>query len=240
MTKRPFRTSSIHIALAIVAIVALPITAVRGVPITVAAFPVSSFTGGIAFFTSTIDTYRPAQTFTALGSGTLAGISVALSQNGPTLPANVIVEFRQTLAGVPASTVLASAMINGSLLAGVQPGSPVMLTADFSGDGIYLTAGSTYAFSLRIGGPGAAGACGSGAYIAYPYNGGSLFDSSDSGATWRAQPLYDLNFQVTASVPEVSSTLALLCPTVLMLFALTTGLQKPEGGLSPGASANGE
>jgi hypothetical protein len=89
MTKKPFRTSSIHVALAIAAIVTLPITVVRGVPFTVAGFPVSSFTGGIAGFTSTIDTYRPAQTFTALGSGALAGISVALAQNGPTLPASV-------------------------------------------------------------------------------------------------------------------------------------------------------
>ena len=88
---------------------------------------------------------------------------MALAQNGPTLPANVIVEFRQTLAGVPTSTVLASALINGNLLAGVQPGAPVMLTADFSGDGIRLVAGAVYAFSLRIGGQGVADACGSGA-----------------------------------------------------------------------------
>jgi len=47
-----------------------------------------------------------------------------------------------------------------------------------------------------------------------------LFDSADSGATWAVQSLYDMNFKVTATVPEVSSALALMFPTVVALFAV--------------------
>jgi hypothetical protein len=230
-TKKQFKKCFFRVSLAVLAAFTFAITTVQAIPITVAGFPISSFTGGIAGFTSSIDSFRPAQTFTALNSGDLAGISVALAQNGPTLPANVIVEFRQTLAGVPTSTVLASAMINGSLLSGVQPGSPVMLTADFSADNIWLKAGSIYSFSLRIGGQGAADACGSGAYIAYPYSGGSLFASSDSGATWGAQSLYDMNFKVTATVPDESCTMTLLLLSMLALFALKIYTRKGEGML---------
>jgi hypothetical protein len=169
---------------------------------TVADFPVSPFTGGIAGFGS--GSYMPAQTFTALGSGELQGISLALAQNGPVLPNHIVVEFRNTVSDIPSPSILASATIDGNLLAGVQPGSPVMLTADFSSYHINLSSSSTYAFSLRTDDAGFAEACGSGAYVVYNYAGGSLFDSFNSGTSWNPQSLYDINFQITV-VPEPSA-----------------------------------
>jgi hypothetical protein len=201
-SKRKQIRCSMSIAVAIALAFALANATARGE--VVADFPISSFTGGIAFFGS--GSFRPAQTFTALDSGELQTISVALAQNGPVLPSHVVVEFRSTFSDIPSSSILATSTVDGSLLAG----SPVMLSADFSAFHISLSAGSIYAFSLRTDDAGAASACGSGAYIAYPYNGGAEFASFDSGITWSAQSLYDLNFQVT-SVPE---------PTTLLLFGL--------------------
>jgi hypothetical protein len=160
----------------------------------VADFPVSPFTGGIVFFDS--GPFTPAQTFTPLHGGELLTIYVALAHNGPILPNQVIIDFRETVAGLPSSSVLASASVDGSLLWGVEPSAPLLLGADFTGSGIDLIAGSVYAFSLRIDGPGAAAGAGSGGY-----DGGSVFTSPDLGATWTPQPLYDMNFQVTI-VPE--------------------------------------
>jgi hypothetical protein len=111
---------------------------------------------------------------------------------------------------VPASSILGSASIDGSLLAGVQPVAPAFLAANFSSLHLDLTAGTTYAFSLHTDGTAAAGACGPGAYLLHYYPDGSLFDSYDSGKTWSQEPLYDMNFQVTA-VPE---------PATFMLLAL--------------------
>lgn len=217
-TKERITNRSIRTVAAIALAVAMAITSIQaGV---VADFPISSFTGGISGFGS--GSYRPAQTFVALGSGELDTISVALAQNGSVLPNHVVVEFRSTAAGTPSSSILASSTINGSLFAGVQPGSPVMLTASFSSYHIGLTSGSTYAFSLRTDDSGYAFACGSGAYIVYNYPGGSLFDSSSSGTTWTAQPLYDMNFQVT-SVPE---------PSALVLIGLGALAALRAGGLS--------
>jgi PEP-CTERM motif len=173
----------------------------------VADYPISPYTGGIAGFGS--GPFNPAQTFTALGSGELQDITIALAADGPitTVPNNVVVEFRSTVNGTPSSTVLASADINGSLLANIEPGSPVMLSADFSTYQINLVSGSVYAFSLQTD-TGYAFGCGSGNNYLYNYTGGSLFASYDSGTTWSAQSLYSMNFEVTAS-PE-PSTIALV------------------------------
>ncbi|HEX5220105.1 MAG TPA: PEP-CTERM sorting domain-containing protein [Verrucomicrobiae bacterium] len=180
----------------------------------VADFPFRPDTGGgIAGFTQ--GPFQPAQTFYSLGSGQLQSVSIALAQNGPQLPNHIFVDFRLTQAGIP-SSILGTATIDGGLVAGVQPGAPVMLAADFTSLNIQITAGETYAFSLRTDG-NAAFASGSGAYIAYPYPGGSLFSSHDFGTTWSAEPLYDLNFQVTA-VPEPSALALLLAGISLLRF----------------------
>jgi hypothetical protein len=117
--------------------------------------------------------------------------------------------------GVPSSTVLASATINGSVLANVEPASPVWLSADFSSFQINLVSGSVYAFSLQTD-TGDASGCGSGNNYFVNYAGGSLFSSYDSGATWSADSLYNLNFEVTAS-PE-PSTQALVEIGALAIF----------------------
>jgi hypothetical protein len=48
---------------------------------TVADYPISRYTGGVAFFGS--GPFSPAQTFTALGSGELQDITIALAADGP-------------------------------------------------------------------------------------------------------------------------------------------------------------
>jgi hypothetical protein len=190
-------------------------------PYIVADYPISPYTGGIAGFDS--GSFSPAQTFTALGSGELQDITIALAEDGPTPPNDVVVEFRSTVNGVPSSTVLASATINGSLLAGIEPGSPVMLSADFSSYQINVVSNSVYAFSLRTD-TGFAFGCGSGNNYLYNYTDGSLFTSYDSGTTWSAQSLYSLNFEVTAS-PE-PSTIALVGIGALANFFLARSRQR--------------
>jgi hypothetical protein len=178
---------------------------------TVAEFPVSSFTENTFGFSST----GPAQTFTALLGGELQDISVALAQNGSILPSHVIVELRGTTAGTPSSFILASASINGNLLAGVDPGSPVMLSADFSSYHIHLGSGTVYAFSLRTDDGHSAYACGSDFYIVHNYLGGMLFNPS--GTTWSPQSLYDINFKVTA-VPEPAAPALIVMGSLAILF----------------------
>jgi len=153
--------------------------------------------GGIAGFAS--GPFQPAQTFFSLASGELQFVSIALALNGAHPPNQMVVDFRETRNGNP-STVVATALIDGSHLEGVPPSKPVMLTADFSDWHISLVTGNSYAFSLRTDANGAF-ACGSGVYPSSPYPGGSLFNSFDFGATWTVQPFYDLSFQVT-TVPE--------------------------------------
>ena len=203
--------------MAVVTLTATLITATRAQSnYTVADFPISSYSGGIAGFDS--GSFRPAQTFTALEGGVLQSISVALAQDGSTPPNHVVVEFRSTEDDMPSSTILASATIDGNLLAGVEPGSPVMLSADFSPYTIDLVSGSVYAFSLRID-EGYAFGCGHGNNYRDYYSGGSLFVSFDSGTTWSEDLPYNLNFQVTA-VPEPSA-LALIGSVML---AISSGL----------------
>jgi hypothetical protein len=203
---------------------------------TVAEFPVSSLTGGIAGFG--LGSFSPAQTFTVMGSGELQDISLALAQDGPALPNHVVIEFRNTVDGAPSSFVVASATISGSLLMGVEPGSPVMLTADFSSYHISLSSGSAYAFSLRTDNAGFAFACGSGAYFGHNYAGGSMFVTYDSGTTWQAKSSYDINFQITA-IPEPSTPALIGMGVTVVLFGSLTRRGETAQTFSGQGRANG-
>ena len=146
------------------------------------------------------DSYRPGQAFTPTESGQLAEISVLLASNGEP-PISVYVELRPTLAGVPTSTVLATATVAvGNLL---SP-TPTLFSADFEPFDLNLAAGTVYAFTLRTSIDGGATAIGD---LDNGYLGGDAYVSNDSGTSWEYQSgssRYDIGFTVT-TIPEPTS-----------------------------------
>jgi len=132
------------------------------------------------------NTQSLAQTFTAGLTGGLDQVDLKLSGTGPTQP--LIVEIRNSTAGSPGGTVLAS----GSIPTSAAPAVTAFVSLGFATPPP-VAAGTQYAIVAYTGG---ADLYGWGAAVTNPYAGGTTFGTATSPpVTWTAFPAVDLAFK---------------------------------------------
>lgn len=184
------------------------------------------------------DSFRAAQTFTAMETGTLGSLSLLLSRNGLIVPDLVPFELRRTDAtGAPGEVIVRLSLAGFRL---TDRTSPVFQEVDFTGAGIPIEAGVSYALmpildpSVGIHAGGVAwhgtitgpGVIPGGEAIpdSLGYADGKLWESFDAGMTWNAKEKADLGFEVRL-VPEPGTGSLLLLGAILI--ASRNGHRRP-------------
>ena len=145
--------------------------------------------------------FRPGQTFAPQFTGVLTEVHLGLETNGVV---GAIAEIRPVVNGLPTSTVLAQAPVPGAPYTG-----GLLYAADFSAQGLVLTAGTRYAVTLRSNAPqiisilAAFPACFSATTgtLDYVY-------SDDAGQTWVKLPTRDRSIIFEVCLDVVTPTRA--------------------------------
>ena len=134
-----------------------------------------------------VDDFRPGQTFAPRFSGVLSAVHLGLQTAGTV---NAVVEIRPVVNGLPTLTILASAEATG---APYTPG--VLYSADFSAQKLVLTAGTTYAITLRADAPQIVTILAAFPACLFATTGTlDYVNSYDAGQTWAKLPTRDRSF----------------------------------------------
>ena len=133
-----------------------------------------------------------AQTFTAGMSGNLSQVDVALSRVG--FPGDLVVQIRTVSAGVPTTTIIASAMVaEASVIASETAFDWISVPI---GPSVGVTSGTEYAIVLAA--PGAPQCCSAFKWAVSwlnPYPGGTMAQLSGRNGSWAALPGVDFAFR---------------------------------------------